>query len=268
MVVPTMLGRILDVLGRSGVGLPHLRHLAYGGGRMPIPVIESAMAVLPDVDFVNAYGLTETSSTIAVLDADEHRRAMAADDAAGRSRLASVGRPLPAVEVSIRDEDGRPVEPGRSGEIWVRGPQVAGEYSGRSVLDDGWFHTDDGGRLDDDGFLYLEGRLDDVIVRGGENISPGEVEDVLLDHVAVADDAVVGVTDPRWGEDIAAAVVVERDQTCAEDELREWVRSRLRSTRVPARIAFVTALPYNDTGKLLRRELRRQLGGAGAVSGP
>lgn len=259
MVVPTMLGRILDVLDARGIGLPHLKALSYGGGRMPQPVIERAMATLPQVDFVNAYGLTETSSTIAVLGPEDHRVAMASDDPAVRRRIGSVGRPLPALELEIRDPEGRALPAGESGEIHVRGEQVAGEYLERKAIqDDGWFATNDAGWLDDDGFLFVEGRLDDVIVRGGENISPGEIEDVLRAHPAVADLAVFGIPDDQWGERIAC-VVVARGAAPSQDELAGWVKARLRSTKTPDVWAFEAELPYNDMGKLLRRVLRDQL---------
>jgi acyl-CoA synthetase (AMP-forming)/AMP-acid ligase II len=130
MVVPTMLGRILDVLERDGGRLPALRHLSYGGGRMPTPVVERALALLPHVAFVNAYGLTETSSTISVLGPDDHRTAVSSDDPRVRARLGSVGRPLPGLEVTVRDAGGEEVPPGEQGEVWVRGDQVAGEYLG------------------------------------------------------------------------------------------------------------------------------------------
>ncbi|HSS10241.1 MAG TPA: AMP-binding protein [Acidimicrobiales bacterium] len=260
MVVPTMLGRILDVLERDGERLPRLQHLSYGGGRMPVPVIERALTLLPHVDFVNAYGLTETSSTIAVLGPKEHRDAVASDDPVVRRRLGSVGRPLPTLEVEIRDEEGKPVEPGGLGELWVRGEQVAGEYLDRSAATEtGWFPTRDSGFLDDDGYLYLTGRLDDVIVRGGENMSPGEIEDVLVAHPSVADAAVVGVPDTEWGEAVVAAVVLMEGSTTTRPELEDWVRSRLRSSKTPERIEFRQTLPYNDMGKLLRRVLKAEL---------
>jgi len=261
MVVPTMLGRILDVIEASGDRLPALRHLAYGGGRMPAPVVERAMALLPDVGLVNAYGLTETSSTIAVLGPDDHREAFASTDASVRARLGSVGRPLPNLELEIRDERGEPVAPGEPGEICVRGEQVSGEYlgGGAAVTPDGWFPTNDAGRLDDAGYLYVEGRLDDVIVRGGENISPGEIEDVLVEHPSVSESAVLGVPDDEWGEAVAAVVVLVAGATATEEELQEWVRARLRSTRCPTRIEFRAELPYNETGKLLRRALKSEL---------
>ncbi|HET6949212.1 MAG TPA: AMP-binding protein [Acidimicrobiales bacterium] len=260
MVVPTMLNRILDVIDADGAGLPSLRALSYGGGPMPPAVIERAMALLPHVGFVNAYGLTETSSTIALLGPDDHRTAFASDDPAVRARLASVGRPLPTVEVSIRDATGEPLGPGERGEIWVRGEQVSGEYLGRNGdAGDGWFQTRDAGHLDEAGYLYVHGRLDDVIVRGGENLSPGEIESVLVEHPAVESAAVVGIPDTEWGEKVMAAVVPVAGADVSEDELRDFVRARLRSTKTPEKIDIRKELPFNETGKLLRRVLRDEL---------
>lgn len=259
MVVPTMLDRILDVIEADGGEPPALRHLSYGGGPMPVPVLERAMRLLPDVGFVNAYGLTETASTISILTPEDHRAAAASDDPAVRARLGSVGRPLPSIELEIRDPLGRPLPPGEPGEVWVRGEQVAGEYldSGSRVTG-GWFPTRDNGYLDEGGYLFLSGRLDDVIVRGGENISPGEIEDVLLDHPDVAEAAVVGVPDLQWGERIVAYVVARPGAAVTEADLQSLVRGRLRSTCMPERVTFVDALPYSETGKLLRRVLRGQ----------
>lgn len=261
MVVPTMLGRILDVIAVDGELLPTLTHLSYGGGRMPLPVIERAMTLLPGVGFVNAYGLTETSSTITVLTPEDHRAAFASDDPGTRARLGSVGRPLPGLEVVVRDPFGDALPPGESGEVWVRGDQVSGEYLGQgpTATVEGWFPTSDGGHLDADGFLFVEGRLDDVIVRGGENMSPTEIEDALLAHPAVAEAAVIGVPDDEWGETVEAFVVLTAGADATEADLRQWVRARLRSTRRPARIHFRTELPYSETGKLLRRVLRSEL---------
>jgi acyl-CoA synthetase (AMP-forming)/AMP-acid ligase II len=260
MVVPTMLDRVLKLIESSGATLSSLRHLSYGGGRMPLELIERAMKLLPHVDYVNAYGLTETSSTISVLTPEDHREAISSNDPAIRQRLGSVGRPMPTIELEIRGPDGRVLPSGECGEIYVRGEQVAGEYLGRNVLtDDGWFPTNDAGHLDLHGFLYLEGRLDDVIVRGAENLSPGEIEDALIAHPAVAEVAVVGVPDPEWGEAVAAAVVLGEGATVTQEELQVWVRERLRSTKTPQVIQFRTEMPHNETGKLLRRVLREEL---------
>jgi fatty-acyl-CoA synthase len=259
MLVPTMLGRVQDVLEARGERLLALRSLSYGGGRMPQSVVERALALMPHVDFVNGYGLTETSSTVAVLTAEDHRQAISSGDPKVRRRLGSVGRPLPSLELEIRGPEGGVLPPGQSGEVYVRGEQISGEYLHRKVLqDDGWFATNDAGWLDEEGYLFVEGRLDDVIVRGGENISPGEIEDVLRLHPQVADVAVFGVPDDQWGEKVACAIVAGGARP-ATDELAAWVRSRLRSTKTPEVWAFRDALPYNDTGKLLRRQLKAEL---------
>ena len=258
MVVPTMLSRILEVLEARGERLPHLHSLSYGGGRMPPSVIERALNRLPHVSFVNAYGLTETSSTISVLRPDDHRAARTSKDPAVRRRLGSVGRPLPGLELEIRGPQGEPVPCGAVGEVWVRGEQISGEYLGRRLIrDDGWFPTNDSGWLDEAGYLFIEGRLDDVIVRGGENISPGEIEDALRAHPAVADVAVLGVPDDEWGERVAAVVVTRAP--VGPEALQTWVRERLRSTKVPTEVIFRAELPYNETGKLLRRVLKAQI---------
>ena len=260
-LVPTMLQRITEHLGDMPPDLPSLRALAYGGGRMPLAVAQRAMDLFPHVDFTNAYGLTETSSTIALLGPDDHRAARAAADPAGRARLGSVGRALPTVEIEIRDDAGHPVGSGIAGLVFVRGDQVAGEYQGLGSLLDagGWFPTRDRGWIDSGGYLYLDGRADDVIVRGGENISPGEIEAVLLAHPQVSDVAVVAVPDDQWGEAVGAAVVLAAGATVTATELQALVRATLRSSRVPSLVRFVEALPYNETSKLLRRVVRADL---------
>lgn len=259
MVVPTMLDRILDVLEARGENLPNLQALTSGGGRMPMPVIKRALKMLPHVNFVNAYGLTETSSTISILGPEDHRAAVTSDDVNVQKRLESVGQPIPGVEVEIRSKDGQSVAAYEKGEIFVRGEQISGEYSGKKLTDDqGWFATKDGGFFDSEGYLFIEGRLDDVIVRGGENISPGEIEDVLLLHPGVGEVAVLGIKDKQWGERVAA-VIVPSGQSCHEAELEVWVKERLRSTKTPETWDFRSELPYNDTGKVLRRVLKSEL---------
>ncbi len=262
-VVPTMLARIVETLeeesqqGTRRRGLGSLQAIAYGGGRMPVSVIERALGHFPGVDFTNAYGLTETSSTVTLLSPEDHRRALASDDPEIRARLGSVGQALPSVEIEIRDENDRPVAAGQAGEVHVRGPQVSGEYRERSAIDaQGWFPTRDAGHLDVEGYLFLSGRADDVIVRGGENISPAEVEDVLLTHDAVADAAAVAVPSEQWGEAVGIAVVLRPGASADAEELCNLVRSRLRSSRVPEAVRIVEELPYNETGKLLRREIK------------
>ena len=258
-VVPTMLSRII---GRMDAGvkadLSSLKAVAYGGGRMPLELIHRALDLFPETNFTNAYGLTETSSTIALLGPDEHRAAHKSSDPDIHARLGSVGIPLPTVEVEIRDPEGRRLPAGERGEIYVRGEQVSGEYKERSALDaEGWFPTRDAGYIDAEGYLFLAGRADDVIVRGGENISPGEIEDVLTAHPAIADCAAVAVPSVEWGEAVGIAIVARPGHTLpCDDDLRALIKDRLRSSRVPERIVVADALPYNEMGKLLRREIK------------
>jgi crotonobetainyl-CoA:carnitine CoA-transferase CaiB-like acyl-CoA transferase/acyl-CoA synthetase (AMP-forming)/AMP-acid ligase II len=270
MVVPTMLARIVDHLDGDPASVPTLRALAYGGARMPQPVLERALAAFPDTGFTNAYGLTETSSTIAVLGPEDHRAALRGD-ATARRRLASAGRIVPGVEAEVRAPDGStPAGPGEAGQLWVRGAQVSGEYLGSAGALDagGWFPTRDLAWFDADGYLFLGGRGDDTIIRGGENIAPAEIEDALLAHPAVRDVAVVGVPDDEWGERIAAVVVVAPGAEISGDDLRAWARSRLRGSRTPDEVHFAGALPQTATGKVIRREVTASLTSAGEVSPP
>ncbi|MDH3706886.1 MAG: acyl--CoA ligase [Acidimicrobiia bacterium] len=258
MVVPTMLSRVVDRLDERRLSIPSLRALSYGGGKMPLPIIERALELLPGTNFVNAYGLTETSSTLALLGPDDHRTALASDDPEVRARLGSVGRPLPSVEISIRDDRGNEVPAGGHGEVWARGEQISGEYVGKGsrLTADGWFPTNDGGWIDAEGYVFVTGRMDDVIIRGGENISPGEIEDVITSHPAVMDAAAIGVADQQWGEVIAVVAVPDHGATVEADVLIDLVRSQLRGSKVPEHVVFRDELPYNETGKLLRRVLR------------
>ncbi|HEY3996118.1 MAG TPA: fatty acid--CoA ligase family protein [Mycobacterium sp.] len=262
-VVPTMLDRIVTALEADGHELPSLRNLAYGGSKVGLPLVRRALELLPGVGFVNAYGLTETSSTIAVLTPDDHRAAQGASDSAVVKRLGSVGRPVPGIELEIRDDEGKVLPPGETGELFVRGEQVSGRYTGiGSVLDEnGWFPTKDIAMLDEEGYLFIGGRSDDTIIRGGENIAPAELEEVLVEHPQVRDVAVVGVEDPQWGQAIVAVVVPRPGAEPDPEELREHVRKSLRGSRTPDRVVFRDELPTTPTGKVLRREIIETLEG-------
>ncbi len=265
-VVPTMLDRIVTVLEAGRHELPSLRNLAYGGSKVGLPLVRRALDLMPNVGFVNAYGLTETSSTIAVLTPEDHRAAQSASAREVARRLGSVGRPVPGIELQIRDERGTVLPPGESGELFVRGEQVSGRYTGiGSVLDaDGWFPTRDIALLDEDGYLFISGRSDDTIIRGGENIAPAELEEVLIEHSHVRDVAVVGVEDPQWGQAIVAVVVPASGIDPDPEELREHVRKSLRGSRTPDRVVFRDELPTTPTGKVLRREIVEELRAAPA----
>jgi acyl-CoA synthetase (AMP-forming)/AMP-acid ligase II len=264
LLVPTMLARVVAEVPSGDAGTPTLRSLAYGGARMPLPVLVQALRAFPAAGFVNAYGLTETASSIAVLSPEDHRAALTSDDPAVRDRLTSVGRALPGIEFQIRGDDGSPAGPGETGLVFVRGDQISGEYGGASALDpDGWFATRDRGRLDADGYLFIEGRADDTIIRGGENIAPAEIEDILLGYPGISEAAVIGVADPEWGQRVVAVVVGAGDP----EEIRQWVKQRLRSSKTPETIIFRPELPKTETGKLLRRVLQAELAELAELAG-
>jgi acyl-CoA synthetase (AMP-forming)/AMP-acid ligase II len=244
-VVPTMLQRLVGALEGGAPRPDVLRTVAYGGSAAFPATIEAALKLFsPETGFVNAYGLTETSSTVSLLNPDDHRAAVESADPHVRARLSSVGRPLPGIEVAISDES----------EILVRGPQVSGAYHGDGERSDGWFHTGDLGRLDDDGYLFIEGRMDDLIIRGGENISPTEIEAVIRESPEVSDAAVVGVADLEWGQRVAAAV--ELLQPLDPETLADRLAGRLPSFKRPEQIIVVDELPRTDLGKLKRRAVR------------
>ena len=255
------LDHVLDQPDLEARDLASLDVLSYGGAPMPFAVIRQAIERLPkSVGFVNAFGQTETTSTLTVLGPDDHRLEGTAEEIEARTRrLRSIGRPLPDVEVRVVDDDGTLLAVGQVGEIHVRTPRAMKGYAGASdspFTTDGWLPTRDLGWLDEDGYLYVAGRKDDMIIRGGENIAPAEVEAVLGSHPAVEEVAVVGVPDVEWGQRVAACVVLRPGGRASAEELSGFCRERLASFKKPEVIRFFPELPKNPMGKLLRRELR------------
>jgi acyl-CoA synthetase (AMP-forming)/AMP-acid ligase II len=265
-VVPTMMKQLLDEPGFSKIDLSSLQNLAYGGAAMPLPVIRRAIAAFPKtVGFVNAYGQTETTSSLTVLGPADHRLEGNPEEVELKlKRLNSIGKPLPDVEVMVRDEYSNLLHPGQVGEICIRTARIMKGYAGRSddaLLSDGWRATGDLGWIDDDGYVFFAGRKDDMIIRGGENIAPAEIETVLMSHPAVDECAVIGVPSVEWGQIVKAFVVVRKGGKATQSELEDFCRSRLASFKRPERIEFIDALPKNPLGKILRKDLRAPAGG-------
>jgi len=234
---------------------------------MPFPVIRRAIEMFPrTVGFVNAFGQTETTSTLTVLGPDDHRLDGPAEEVERTlRRLASIGRPLPDVEVKVVGDDGTVLPAGEVGELWVFTPRTMKGYAGSdggvsSPAQDGWLPTRDMGWIDDDGYIFLAGRKDDMIIRGGENISPAEVEAVLYSHSCVEEVAVIGLPDVEWGQRVAAVVVPRPGTAVGEADLLEFCRQRLASFKKPEVFHFVDALPKNQMGKVLKKDLRALLG--------
>jgi acyl-CoA synthetase (AMP-forming)/AMP-acid ligase II len=268
MLVPTMLKRIIDDPGFSNHDLTSLKVITYGAAPMPFEVIKKAIEVMPWVRFINAFGQTETASTIAALGPEDHVIEGTEEEREKKLKrlTSSIGRPLPDVEVKTVDEDGNAVPLGEVGEIVVRGPRVMTGYWGdeektsQVITPDGWLRTGDMGWMDDEGYIYLAGRGDDMIIRGGENISPEEVEDVLYSHTKVEEAAVIGIPDPEWGQQPRAIVVLKKDQQATPEEIIEFCRTRLAGFKRPRSVIFVDSLPRNQMGKVVKKELRERYG--------
>ncbi|MGH8013470.1 MAG: class I adenylate-forming enzyme family protein, partial [Candidatus Binataceae bacterium] len=259
-VVPTMMKQLLDEPSFSQTDFSSLQNLAYGGAPMPVAVIRRAIEAFPQtVGFVNAYGQTETTSSLTVLGPDDHRfRGTPAEVELKLKRLNSIGRPLPDVEIKVRDEDGKFLAPGEVGEIIIRTPRIMKGYAGRaddSALADGWRATGDLGWVDQDGYVFFAGRKDDMVIRGGENIAPAEIETVLMSHPAVEEAAVIGVPSVEWGQTIKAFVVLRPGHQANASDISDFCRTRLASFKRPEQIEFIDGLPKNALGKILRKEL-------------
>jgi long-chain acyl-CoA synthetase len=269
-LVPTMVKQLIDHPDFSQHDLSSLVNVSYGGAAMPFPVVRRAIEMFPkSTGFVNAFGQTETTSTLTVLGPDDHRLDGTPQEVELRlKRLKSIGRPLPDVELKVVDDDGRELPTGQVGELWVRTPRVMKGYgtaSGTtSPLRDGWLPTSDMGWLDEDGYIFLAGRKDDMIIRGGENIAPAEVEAVIYSHPGVDEAAVVGIPDVEWGQRVAAVIVPRPGVTLTAEEITDFCRQRLASFKKPEVIQFADALPKNQMGKVLKKDLRAQLSGARA----
>jgi acyl-CoA synthetase (AMP-forming)/AMP-acid ligase II len=213
---------------------------------------------------VNAFGQTETTSTLTVLGPEDHRLDGPPEEVERNlKRLVSIGRPLPDVQVKVVDDVGRELPAGAVGELWVFTPRTMKGYAGGdgTPVRDGWLPTRDMGWVDADGYIFLAGRKDDMIIRGGENISPAEVEAVLYSHSGVEEVAVIGLPDVEWGHRVAAVVVRRAGARVDEIELTEFCRQRLASFKKPEAFYFVDALPKNQMGKVLKKDLRAQLAG-------
>jgi acyl-CoA synthetase (AMP-forming)/AMP-acid ligase II len=250
-LAPTMVNMVLQIPDLQSWDLSSVRFIINGGEKMPAPLVERLMRAFPNARLADAYGLTETVSGDTFLDA-EHVV----------TKIGSVGKPVVHLELRIVDDEGKDVPSGQLGEIALRGPKVFKAYwrddeATALAIRDGWFHTGDMGRVDADGYLYIEDRKKDMIVSGGENISSSEVERALYEHPAVLEVAVVGVPDERWGEVPKAFVVLRDGAIASADDLIAHCRGRLAKFKVPKHVEFLDSLPRNPSGKILKRELRK-----------
>ncbi|MBI4305815.1 MAG: long-chain-fatty-acid--CoA ligase [Chloroflexi bacterium] len=265
MLVPTMIKALIEHPKFEDFDLSSLRVITYGAAAMPGEVLERAIEAFPKAQFINAFGQTESAATITMLGPEDHvLQGTPGEIARKKRRLRSIGKPLPDVEVRIVDEHENDVAAGATGEIVARGPRLMKGYWSRPDLTaeafkGGWLHTGDLGYRDEDGYIFLQGRAREIIKRGGEMISPEEVEEILAAHPAVGEVAVIGVPDPDWGEVVHAVVALKQGAAASEAELIEFCRQRIASYKKPEKVHFVDALPRNQLGKVLRGELRERL---------
>jgi acyl-CoA synthetase (AMP-forming)/AMP-acid ligase II len=257
LLVPAMIQAVLvmvpDVMERS---YQDLRMIVYGAS----PIAEQTLRKAIDVfkcDFAQGYGMTETTAVISFLTPDDHRLAMSEE----HELLLSAGRPILGTDVRIVDDDDKPVPNGEIGEIIARGPQLMRGYwnladESAEALKGGWMHTGDAGVINDDGYLFIQDRVKDMIVSGGENVYPRIVEEALFQHPAVADAAVIGVPDQQWGETVKAIVVLKEGQSVTPDEIMEFTKGKLGGFQRPRSVDFIDELPRNPSGKVLKRQLR------------
>jgi len=268
MLVPTMIKQVIDFHDFKRYDLSSLNIITYGAAAMPFEVIKKAIQMFPGVAFINAFGQTETGSTITTLGPEDHDISGTEEEIEKKlKRLSSsIGKALPDVEVRIIDEAGKPVPANVVGEIVARGPRIMGGYwqdeekTARAFTADGWLRTSDMGYMDEYGYIFLSGRADDLIIRGGENISPREVEEVLLNHPKLKDAAVIGVPSEEWGQEPRAIVVLREGETASEEDIIEFSRAKLASFKRPRSVVFVDSLPRSALGKLSRKKLVEEYG--------
>lgn len=259
-LVPTMIRMILDYPRLPERDLSSLRMISYGAAPMPVSLLQETMRCFPQIRFYQAYGMTEASPVVCMLSADDHR-----PEGNCQARLESVGRPVPHVQVRIFDENGDLATHGKTGEIVVKGPNVMRGYwrapkLTAKVLVDGWYRTGDAGHFNSDGYLVLDGRIKDMIVSGGENVYPIEVENVLSRHPAVHECAVIGVPHPRWGEAVHAVVRLHDGHRVSERALIGYCRDHIAHYKCPAGVTFrEEPMPLSGVNKILKSKLKSEL---------
>lgn len=254
-LVPAVLAKVLES-GEDAVKLfAALKTYGYGASPMPLPLLRKALEAWPETDFIQAYGLTEVGGVISLLAPEDHR-------SGNEERMGSAGRVVPGAEVRVVDPDTLDdVAQGEQGELWFRSRQLMKGYHNKpdatkeAITEDGWFRTGDIGRIDEDGYIFVEDRLKDMIITGGENVYSIEVERVIAEHPAVAEVAVIGVPDEKWGESVKAVVSLEGEAT--EQEIIAFARDRLAGYKCPRTVDIVDELPRNPTGKILKKDLRQ-----------
>ena len=253
-IVPAALQMVVQHPRAETTDMSAVKYVMYGAAPIPLDLLREAVKTIPSAGFLQCYGMTETTGTIAILPPDDH-------DIAGNQRMRSAGKAVPGAELKVIGDDGLELPRGEVGELICKSPSNMVGYwhlpeATESSLVDGWMHTGDAAYMDDDGYVYIQDRIKDMIISGGENVYPAQVESAIYGHPAIAEVAVVGVPDETWGEAVKACVVPKAGAQIDEEDVIRWTKERLAGFKVPKTVDVIGEMPRNASGKILRRELR------------
>ena len=254
-IVPAALQMVVQHPRAASTDFGNLKYLMYGAAPMPLELLKEAVRTMPTTKFLQAYGMTETSGTISILPPEDH-------SLEGNRRMRSAGKACPGVEIEVRGPDNVEVPRGEIGEVCIRSPSNTAGYwklpeaTAKTIDPDGWLHTGDAGVMDEDGYVYIQDRIKDMIISGGENVYPAEVESAIYGHPAIAEVAVIGVPSAKWGEEVKACVVAKPGMEVDEADVIAWTRERIAAFKAPKSVDVIPVMPRNASGKILRRELR------------
>ncbi len=254
-IVPAALQMVVQHPRAADTDFSALRYLMYGAAPMPLELLKQAVRTMPNANFLQAYGMTETSGTISLLPPEDH----VLD---GNERMRSAGKAVPGAEIEVRGADNTEVTRGEIGEVCIRSPSNTAGYwklpeaTAKTIDPDGWLHTGDAGVMDADGYVYIQDRIKDMIISGGENIYPAEVENAIFGHPAIAEVAVIGIPSERWGEEVKACCVAKPGAQIDPGDVIAYARERIAAFKVPKSVDVIPEMPRNASGKILRRQLR------------
>ncbi|WP_296718185.1 long-chain-fatty-acid--CoA ligase [Erythrobacter sp.] len=254
-LVPAALQFMIQHPRAGSTDFSNLRYFMYGAAPMPLELLKQAVATMPNTQFLQVYGMTETTGTISMLPPEDH-------SLEGNQRMRSAGKALPGVRIEVRGPDNVEVPRGDIGEVCIHSPSNTAGYwklpeATASTIDpDGWLHTGDAGIMDEDGYVYIQDRIKDMIISGGENVYPAEVESAIYGHPAIAEVAVIGIPSATWGEEVKACVVAKPGHEIDEADVIAWARERIAAFKAPKTVDVIPMMPRNASGKILRRELR------------
>ena len=254
-IVPAALQMVIQHPRAADTDFSNLKYLMYGAAPMPLELLKEAVRTMPNAGLLQAYGMTETTGTISLLPPEDH-------SLEGNERMRSAGKAVPGVEIEVRDADNHEAPKGEIGEVCIRSPSNTAGYwklpdaTAQTIDEDGWLHTGDAGVMDEDGYVYIQDRIKDMIITGGENVYPAEVESAIYGHPSIAEVAVIGIPSEKWGEEVKACCVPKPGATIDEADVIAYARERIAPFKAPKSIDVIDELPRNPSGKILRRQLR------------